>query len=222
MIDDYNPMFRHLEKYVGTYRVLAHYDLNKNDFPRNSKGELDETFDDLYIPCARGIILHTYTVGKMCWYIVGIGKGRNAVKDIDKTYKGKVEYKAEETSDEVLIYFDEKDMKKICALAKPRTAGKNIKPYSRANLPTTKYEIPEEDLKKYTDLLVDMDKTTKMHFSKAVIKGFDAIIQKKKGKRFKIAEDRDISGLSSKEYIHSLGMWEEFIKYAKKELKGKN
>ena len=43
-----------LKKYVNTYRVKAHYDKETNDFPRSYDGNIDDTFDDYYIPCQKG------------------------------------------------------------------------------------------------------------------------------------------------------------------------
>ena len=53
-------MYRYLLKYVGTYRVKADYDYATEDFPRTADGGIDASFDDLYIPCVKGIIKHTY------------------------------------------------------------------------------------------------------------------------------------------------------------------
>jgi len=46
-----NKMFRYLLKYVGTYRVKSYYDLDTLDFPRDAYGNINPTFDDLYIKC---------------------------------------------------------------------------------------------------------------------------------------------------------------------------
>ena len=53
-------MFRYLEKYTGKYRVLPYYDTSLSDFPRDNTGAIDSSFDDLYIPCKKGVIKHTY------------------------------------------------------------------------------------------------------------------------------------------------------------------
>ena len=37
-------MFRYLEKYIGTYRVLAEIDKDSGEFPN------DDSFEDFYIP----------------------------------------------------------------------------------------------------------------------------------------------------------------------------
>ena len=53
-------MYRYIEKYTGKYRILPYYDIELEDFPRDLNGSIDESFDDLYIPCKKGIITHTY------------------------------------------------------------------------------------------------------------------------------------------------------------------
>ena len=58
VVTDY--MYRYLLKYVGTYRVLAEYDVELKDFPRDETGTIDPSFEDLYIPCRRGVIKHSY------------------------------------------------------------------------------------------------------------------------------------------------------------------
>ena len=54
--------FRYLEKYVGKYCVRAELDPDTNDFPRDSNGKIYESFEDLYIPCTKGIIINRYEV----------------------------------------------------------------------------------------------------------------------------------------------------------------
>ena len=62
--------FRYLEKYVGKYCVRAELDPDTNDFPKDSNGKIYESFEDLYIPCAKGIIKHTYENDLLALYIL--------------------------------------------------------------------------------------------------------------------------------------------------------
>jgi len=209
-------MFRYLEKYVGTYRVLPYLDTTVNDFPKNEKGGIDESFDDLYIPCSRGIIKHTYRPYYLCWYTDKITTGRNVRKEFDE--KGIEVYDYEETSSEVLIYFDDKYMKKVATIVKPKTIGKGISPFSKRNLEKdskASYTIPLDDLRKYSEITEHLSQTEKMQFGRKVIKEFDEIIKKKKGKKYNLDKERKDSGLPSKEFIHSIGMWNDFVKFCK-------
>ena len=61
-------MFRYLEKFTGQYRVLPEF---VDDIPRDEEGEIDESFEDLYIPCRKGVIKHTYIdndILAICFY----------------------------------------------------------------------------------------------------------------------------------------------------------
>lgn len=214
-----NRMFRYLEKYVGTYRVVAEYDQRTGDFPRNETGGIDESFDDQYIPCKRGVIKHTCRPETLVLYVEGIGKGRNVKRDIDSKYGNKVVYEYEETSDEVLITFHENYLKKIATIVKPKTSGKDIKPYSNRNLPKALYEIPDEDSKKLDILVSKMDRTEKMQFIRKCVSDFDKVIQKEKGKKFDVSKERKEIKLRPKTYIHYLGMWNQFLEFVKKRVK---
>lgn len=214
-----NRMFRYLEKYVGTYRVVAEYDQELGDFPRNETGGVDPSFDDLYIPCKKGVIRHTYKPKVLVWMCDSLGKGRNVKKEIDAKYGAKFPYTYEETSEEVLIYFEDDYIRKIATIVTPKTSGKDIKPYSNRNLPKALYEIPKEDAEKLERLVHHMDHVEKMQFLKKCIKDFDKAILKEKGKKFDITKDRKEVKLRPKTYIHYLGMWNQFIEFVKKRVK---
>lgn len=215
-----DELFRYLEKhYVGKYRVLAPYDLDTEDFPRDDEGRIDEGFDDQYIPCQRGVIKCSYREDQgepvFCWYSDKLGQGRNLAREIRKEYGKAFWYDYEEVGNDVLLYFKESDFESIAKLVNPRTSGAKIKPYSDKNLPKPSYKIPEKDLKKYLKLTEKMDHVTKMQFLRQCVSDFDDVIQATKGKKYDIAKERKKSKLKGKEFIHSIGMWEEYIKFIK-------
>ena len=216
-----NIMFRYLEKYVGTYRVLPELDPTTNDFPKDEKGHIDPSYDDLYIPCSKGIIKHTYTPYYLAWYCDKIGTGRSVKRELENK---KVNIKNYEESDsEVIFWFDDADIKKVAAVVKPKTKGKKISPFSSRNIGEEEkinYIIPENDLEKYTKLVGDLPVGERLKFGRQVIKNFDPIIKKKKGKNYNVEEERLNSGLSNKAFIHSIGMWNDFIKYIKESRNG--
>ena len=83
-------MHRYLEKYTGKYRVLADYDVDINDFPRNAEGTIEESFDDLYIPCRKGVIKHTYDDYDklaLCLYDKRPSVAKSIYDEIHKIYK---------------------------------------------------------------------------------------------------------------------------------------
>ena len=206
-------MFRFLEKYTGTYRVLGCLDSSTNDFPRDENGNIDSSYDDLYIPCSRGksVIKHTYDDNKLviCFY----GKcstARNVYKELKDKYK-KIDIKFEDAGEDGLIYFDADDIKKISTVVKPKTSGASIKWNSVKNLPKVKYEIPSKDLKRLSDITAGLSKIEKMKFGKNVSSEFLS--------SHKLKEEQNQSRLSPKEFIHSKGLWDDYMIKAKREVK---
>lgn len=148
---------RYLKKYVGIYRVKALYDLSTGDFPRDSNGNLDESFEDLYIPCRKGIIKHAYC-DVLCWYTDKISQGRNVLKEL-KENKPEVIIDYEETSKDFLMHFNSEDILRVAEIVSPLTGGANINPFSVRNLPKPEYTIAEEDDNKLKELLSEFDNT---------------------------------------------------------------
>lgn len=206
-------MYRYLEKYTGTYRVLGYLDLATHDFPRDENGNIDDSYEDLYIPCSRGgcVIKHTYDEDKLvAVFLNKISTSRNVFKEIKEKYKN-INVEFEEVGEDGLIYFYDEDIKKIATIIKPKKSGASIKWNSPKNLPKVDYKIPDEDLKKYNDIVKNLDRTQKMQFGKKVI---STVLNDNK-----IKEKQKASRLSAKEYIHKSGLWDKYIKAAKEEIK---
>lgn len=208
-----DKMYRYLEKYTGTYRVLPYLDLEKNDFPRDELGNIDNSFEDLYIPCSRGKaeIKHTYDEDKLvvCFY----GKcstAKNVYKEIKDKYKN-IDVEFEDIGEDGLIYFNADDIKKIATIVRPKTSGASIKWNSVKNLPKVKYEIPSKDLKRLSDITKDLSRTDKMQFGKRLSSEFLS--------SHKLKDEQKQSRLSPKEFIHSKGLWDDYMIKAKKEIK---
>lgn len=220
-------MFRYLEKFTGQYRVLPEF---VDDLPRNEEGEIDESFEDLYIPCRKGVIKHTYKgpdILALCFYDKAVA-AKNTYKEIkDKypdldieldlmkldTYGKKPK---EFMSSDGYIYFNANDIKKIATIVKPKTSGASIRWDDPKNLPKVEYVIPGNDIKMYADIINSMDRATKMRFGKTVNNKFLESITKK---NFDAKKELKLSRLGPKEYFHSIGKWDAFIKLAKKTAK---
>lgn len=211
-------MFRYLEKYVGTYRVLAHYDESDNDFPRNSQGQIDESFDDLYIPCTKGKgeIRHTYKEGILAYYCPKITVAKNLVKIIESK-KHPIEITFEDCGEEALIYFKESDLSYFAKLVSAKTSGKNISPYSNRNLEKKEsvveespVSIPQEQISKYSSVLSSIPKNKKMIFAKLIINDFMEQLLKNKA----LKEQKEELDLDPKSFIYYTGNWNKFIKFA--------
>lgn len=134
---------------------------------------------------------------------------------------------------EVYFTFKTSQIDYIAKLVGARTSGASISPLSVKNLPKNHYEIPEGDSKQYSELIKLLPKRTmerqgkdgktlKVEIPDGVIvnnimKGFEAVIKKNKGKGYDLNAEQRKVGLKGREFIHSIGMWNEFIKYVTKE-----
>ena len=229
------------KKYKGIYRVKADYDLLTNDFPRDEIGNIDSSFDDFYIPCANNGKIRHYEQNILFYYCPSVIRFKNILKQIyedkignlDKYKTTKLLKEKEITSydyegiykkllnKQILVHIDELDfegefrfktdmMNYIANLVGARTSGANISPFSTKNLPKEKYNIPTRDLNKYKKIIKPIDKIVLLaHW----IKQFDDVIQAKKGNTYDINAERKLSCLSGKEYIHSIGLFDDYLEF---------
>lgn len=209
-------MYRYLEKYTGTYRVLP--ELYKDElFPKDENGKIEKSFEDLYIPCKKGVIKHTYIdfdILCICFYD-SHSAAKNTYKEIKHKYPD-LELRFEDDGRDGYIYFNANDIKKIATIIKPRTSGATIKWDSNKNLPKVVYTIPNEDLEKYNKITGHLTQTEKMQLCRKINSSFlDSITTK----RYNAKEELKESRLGPKEFIHSIGKWNDYLKYYKKQLK---
>lgn len=118
----------------------------------------------------------------------------------------------------------------IAKLVGARTSGASISPMSNKNLPKNNYTIPQDDLDKYNSIISVIPKRTVVikDVSRTMIdglainrlvSGFDAVIQKVKGKKYDINGERKLTGLKGKDFVSSIGLWDKFLIYLEKEVK---
>lgn len=101
---------------------------------------------------------------------------------------------------------------------KPKTCGANISPFSSKNLPKNKsYTIPDADLMQYKAIIKNIDQTRILEISH-ITNSFLKNITEHNSTWKDIKSDMTAKGLHGKKYIHSLGIWNEYIKYLTKEL----
>ena len=213
----FQKMYRYLLKYVGTYRVKAEYDQNTNDFPRNENGQIEESFEDLYIPCKNNILIkHTY-IGDdilVCCFYEKIKTANNIYDKIMQQYPN-IDIEFEDSAPDGFIYFHAKDLKKLATILKPITTGKGINPFSKKNLPKPEYKIPSKDLSQLYKLTQDFDRSQTLQFFKKSNSEFlDMIFNEKKSYKNKFKS----SGLNSREFIHSIGVWDRYINYIQNQI----
>lgn len=129
-MDQENVMFRYLLNYVGTYVVECHKTLDKNDIPK-LEGEIDPSFDDLFIPCSVGEIRGCYKPYKLMWYS---GESRSTrigkVNSISEKFKKVgVEHELDLYDSEGCITFDAKDLDLVVKILKPKKSKSMVSPY---------------------------------------------------------------------------------------------
>lgn len=226
-----NSMFRFLMKYVGKYRVLTELTLDTHDFVRDASGNVHEDYDELYIECNRNAkIKHTYKENILSYWTDKISIFKSTKKKLDEN---NIKYQSEEVGTDYLIYFDDTDMSKVAKLVGAKAVGKKIPPFNVKNIPDrviverqrehsepaiiSTYVIPFEDMKLYYSAVAPIrGRSEKMQLSKKTLAEFDKEIIKIKGVGINPAQERESKNISPREYIHSIGLWEEYIKYVKK------
>lgn len=223
-------MSTYLMRYKGTYRLLPELDKSTNDFVRDANGDIND--DDMYIACRSGIKVYAFghePDNKITYwltaYIPSIKKGHmtiNALKDNGVEIRRIIE-----TDAEIMFNFKAKDIDKVMEEITPITLGKNMSPHSTKNLPKSNYKIPKESMDDYLSIikeyvgddLISIKRATDMFLSKNVKR-----FLKQSDKGANVVEDmrRKCMSRMKKEYIHSLGLWDTYLAFLKKEFKKTN
>lgn len=134
--------------------------------------------------------------------------------DIDKS---NLILNIEETDEEVLFKFHSKHMEQLEPYLKPKTNGADRSPFSTKNLPKLNYIIPDEDLAMYKSIIEKIPKNQLIgivHITNAFLQS----LVTKKNSWDDIKTDMSLKCLKGKEYIHSIGKWNEYIKYLQENL----
>jgi len=228
----------YLMKYKGKYRLKANIDKNTNDFPRDENGNLET--DDIYVKCQHGNQVYHYGRSTLVAYIPSLGRGHNILRGLaeellnikaedkvpyEELYKllenDKTVFDIVENDKEIEFKFDAKNIELIAKYLKPSTAGSSISPFSTKNLPRSDYIIPTEDLKEYKKITYQISKDNLLVISKLTNRFLVDILSKSKQyKTIDIRADMKKKMLRGKEYIHSIGYWDEYVKFLRDNLKG--
>ena len=193
-----------IEKFKGIYRIKAPIDAKTNDFPRKINGQYEDI--DLYIDCQFGNKVFYQGNSTLLAYIPSVGRGRNIIQKI------------KETDEEILFEFKYVNSDKIIPLLKPRTSGANISPFSSKNLPRNdEYKIPDDELGKYKEIVQNIPQNKLLSIN-VIQNSFIKSLVSKKHPLSEIKADMRLKGLRGKEYIHSIGKWDKYIKYLKENL----
>lgn len=146
-------------------------------------------------------------------YIPSLGRGHNIVKYINENFGEDIIFDIEETDSEILFKFNTKHADNIIPLLKPKTSGANISPFSSKNLPKNKnYKIPDENLVAYKNIVAKIPKERILTLTHTTNKFIKSLVTKKNTWE-DIKADMALKGLKGKEYIHSIGKWNDYISY---------
>ena len=202
--------------YKGKYRVLADYDLDTNDFPRDEQGNIDSDFNDFYIPGRKYVQIRHAGRDNLGCYVFSIGVGRNILTDIyEKESTKKAPKKLEPLCDkmveediitdytiydgEVLFIFKAAHLDDWAKIFKLKKKSAKISPLSIKN-------------QRYEEAVASLDKTQKMLIAKKVFSKMSSKMSKAKK-----AEMRKL-GMKPKQYIHYIGKWDDMLKEVQEEI----
>lgn len=185
-----------------------------NDFNRKLNGIYEDI--DVYIDCQHGNKVFYYGNSILEAYVPSLQRGHNIIKTLQQIDPLIITH-LQEGDSEVIFRFKYSNSDKVIPLLKPRTSGANISPFSSKNLPKSSYTIPEKDLNIYKHIVAKIpreDILTITHNTNNFIKS----LATKKNSMENIKADMKLKGLKGKEYIHSIGQWDNYINYLRKEL----
>lgn len=202
-------------RYKGKYRLRTPIDKSTNMFPREYNGQFADA--DVYIDCANKITISSYGHGILEAYIPSIGRGHNIVKAIQSELGDNIINNIVETDKEVIFKFHAKYMEQLEPYLKPKTNGADRSPFSSKNLPKSKYEIPDEDLNTYKEIVSKIPQNELISLVHTTNSFLKSLVTKKLTWE-DIKTDMALKGLKGKDYIHSINKWDNYIKYLKRNL----
>lgn len=124
-----------------------------------------------------------------------------------------------ENDKEIEFKFHAKNLEFVTEFLKPQINGAGISPFSTKNLPKGNYAIPTADLNEYKEIIDSVMQDDKLKIHHITNEFLRDILAKKPLYRTKnISADMKKKMLKSKEYIHSEGFWDEYLKYLKKRI----
>lgn len=189
-------------------------DQRKQDFNRKLNGTFEDI--DCFIDCQFGNKVFHYGRDILQAYIPSLQRGHNIIKAITEMDSSMI-FDIEETDSEVLFKFKHVNSDKIIPLLKPKTSGAGISPFSSKNLPKTAYKISDEDFIKYKNIVSKIPQNEILRITHTSNDYLKSLVTKKNTWE-DIKADMRLKGLKVKEYLHSIGKWDEYIKYLEENL----
>lgn len=244
-----------VEKFKGKYRLLAPYDINTKQFPRDLNGNYDDS--NVYISCHKGIQIFHYGHGILEVYIPSLQVGHNIIKgiynefinadnsrmiskdienkngqtiskttieiinksiydqDIQSLNNTSIIFDITESDSEVIFKFNIKYFDDLVKYFNPKTSGASISPFSTKNLPKNKeFKIPDDDLLLYKETTQSVPKEDALRLGQLTT-SFIKTLANKTLTLQDIKADMRLQGLRGKDYIYSIGKWNEYLEYIK-------
>lgn len=203
-----------IDKFKGIYRLKVPYDLATKQFSRKLNGTFEDI--DIYIDCQHGNKIMHYGGSILQAYIPSLIRGHNIIKLINEIESDLI-FDIEETSQEILFKFNYKDADKIIPYIKPKTNGADRSPFSTKNLPKSKYIIPDEESLAYKKIIQKIGQNRIIELTHTTNNYLKSLATKKNTYE-DIKADMALKCLKGKEYIHSIGKWNEYINYLQEEM----
>ena len=212
------------EHYKGKYRVYAHYDLDTLDYPRDTEGNIDNSFGDFYLLGTNKIEIKHGSGAILGCYIPSVTRGYNVLRKYYQVVFGNEEKDINITADrllkegyiesydlldgEVFFEFNAKYLDNILSkIVKLKTYGSNISPFSVKNLPKSDYRIPPHDLAEYKALVKNLQGFEVL----ALTRQFVADILKIQEWKSELKKER----LKANQYFHKHGYWSQWLAFIK-------
>lgn len=129
-------------------------------------------------------------------------------------------FDVEETDSEISWKFHDKNINIIAKYMKPQTSGANISPFSQRNLPSKKHEISKDEISIYREIIDDKCLDDKLEVGRVTMRFIMEFIPQK----YREYRNQDMKSLmkmkmlKGKEFIHSIGLWNEYLEYLKENL----
>lgn len=210
-----NYLFSH---YKGVYRVEAQYDENTNDVPRDKNNNILKSYDDTYIACKGGNMIFHYGGNKLFAYIPSIKRGKRIIRELIDI--GVQISNVVETDCEIEFRFSAKDISIIAEKLGAKTHGANTSPYSVKRLKVNKnVAIPMDKIEEYKEITSYISQGDKLVIHRITQRFLTDVLAKKYNLQNVLADMKQLNlARKTKEYIYVKDMWDEYIKYLRKEL----
>jgi hypothetical protein len=202
------------------YRVVADYNRDTNDYPRDINGNLDDSFDDLHIRCSKGNQIYNYGRGILVAYIPSRIRGNNILINLTPGIASDIEI----LDNELLFKFKVKDLDEVATLLKAHVNQKDkdgnynyISPYSVKNLPKTKVKIPEDKLGTYKETISKLGDNS-MLIIKDINNKFINSMVSKSNSLDNIKADMRLKGAKGKDYFYIIGRIDDYLMFLREKV----